>query len=134
ASAVLTDAVMNYQTVKYFGIEEEVHTRFVDALDKTERNWSALLRARANTGLHASLVFSLTLAASLYIAVQKTLDGQMTIGELILVNAYVIQITQPLETVGSAFRDINQGVAFLRTLRAVFAERCEVNVGNPYRS
>ncbi|MEX2488014.1 MAG: ATP-binding cassette domain-containing protein [Pseudomonadales bacterium] len=134
ASAVLTDAVMNYQTVKYFGIEEEVHARFVDALDKTERDWSALLKVKTNTGLLASLVFSLTLAASLYIAIQRTLDGQMTIGELILVNAYVFQTTQPLETIGSAFRDISQGMAFLRTLRVLFEKQCEVDVRNPCRS
>lgn len=134
ASAVLTDAVMNYQTVKYFAIEDEVHGRFAGALGKTEREWSTLLTVKTCTGLLASIVFSLTLAASLYIAVQKTLDGQMTIGELILVNAYVLQTMQPLETIGSAFRDINQGAAFLRELRKLFDEHCEVDVRNSCRS
>lgn len=116
AAALFTDLILNYETVKYFNGESLVHGRFMAALERTEDRWARLHWRKAENGLAVATIFTLSLGSSVYLAASAVKQGTMSIGEFVLVNAYVIQLTRPLEMLGFAFRDIVQGIAFIEKM------------------
>lgn len=128
ANAVLTDSILNYETVKYFGAEVQMQGRFCDALAKTEERWSKLFRRKTENGLLVAIIFALSLGISVYVAANAVRHGTMSVGEFVLVNAYIIQITRPLEMLGFAFRDTAQGIAFVEKICELLAQKQEVDV------
>lgn len=127
AHAVLTDSLLNYETVKYFDAEPVVSNRYDYALGQTEFAWRALLKRRTVNGLAVAGIFAGSLGFSLYYASQDVMRGSMTAGDFVLINAYVVRLAQPLEMLGYAVRDIAQGLAFLQKLLQLFRERTETD-------
>lgn len=125
AHAVLTDSLINYETVKYFEAEPVMCTRYDAALGRTESAWRRFYQRRMANGLIVATIFACSLGASLFYAVRDVSTGTMTIGGFVLVNTYVLRLVQPLEMLGVALRDVAQGVAFLERLLAVFREERE---------
>jgi ATP-binding cassette subfamily B protein len=125
AHAVLTDSLLNYETVKYFDAEPVVCNRYDTALGRAESAWNQFFRRRAINGLLVATIFAGSLGVSLVYAAQDVARGAMTLGGFVLVNTYVIRLVQPLEMLGFAVRDISQGLAFLERLFALFRIRRE---------
>lgn len=128
ANAMLTDSLLNFETVKYFGAEAQVHGRLHLALAKTEAEWKRLHRRKLENGLLVAAIFGLSLTASVYLAARKVQQGHMSIGEFVLVNTYLLQITQPLEMIGFAFRDIAEGISFIEKMMALLNQRREEDI------
>lgn len=128
ANALLADSILNYETVKYFAAESHMEARFKAALAKSEQQWAELFRRKAENGFVIAGIFSLTLGLSVYIAFREVQQGSMTIGEFVLVHAYILQAAQPLEMIGFAFRDIVQGMAFIENLSTLFNHKQERGV------
>lgn len=116
AHAVLTDSLLNYETIKYFDAEAAVSKRYDAARARMEAAWRLFYVKRLSNGAVIASIFVLSLGCSLYLAAKDVSSGAMTVGDFVLVNAYVIRIVQPLELLGFAVRDAAQGVAFLRSL------------------
>lgn len=127
ANAILTDSIMNYETIKYCCGEPRVRSRFVGALTETEDQWTTLFSRKMANGLAVATIFALTLGASVYLAAQKVQQGSMSIGEFALVNAYVFQITRPVEMIGIALRDMCEGMVFVEKMVELFGEKREVD-------
>jgi ATP-binding cassette subfamily B protein len=125
AHAVLTDSLLNHETIKYFDAEATVGQRYDAALHRTEAAWSTFLQQYALNGALIATIFAASLAASLLLATNDVVHGVMTLGDFVLVNAYVVRLVQPLEMLGSAVRDIAQGLAFLSSMLHLFQERSE---------
>lgn len=128
AHAVLTDSILNYETVKYFGAEPQMQGRFFEALRRTEDQWSELFARKKENGFVVSAIFAFSLGVSVYLAAHMVRQGTMTIGEFVLVNAYILQITQPLELLGFAFRGIAEGMAFIKKLVELLGEKQETDL------
>lgn len=116
ASAIFTDSILNYETVKYFTGEALVRNRFMTALRHLEDRWTELYARKMHNGLVVAIIFALSLGLSLYVAANAVARGTMSIGDFVLVNAYVMQLVLPLERIGFAFRDIAQGVSFIEKM------------------
>ncbi len=127
AHAVLTDTLLNCETVKYFDAEPVVCDRYDQALGRTESAWCRFFRLTAINGFLIVTIFAVSLGVSLLYAAHGVVRGTMTIGDFALVNAYVVRVVQPLEMLGFAVRDIAQGLAFLRSLLDLFREKVEDN-------
>lgn len=125
AHAVLTDSLINYETVKYFDAEPVVCGRYDNALGQTELAWRQFFRRRAFNALLVATIFAVSLGASLIYATYDVMRGSMTIGGFVLVNAYVVRLVQPLEMLGFAVRDVAQGLAFLERMLELFREKPE---------
>ena len=123
--AVLTDSLLNYETVKYFDAEPIVCHRYDRALRLTELAWTGFFHRRMIAGLFVATIFAISLGASLVIAGMDALRGAMTVGGLVLVNSYVLRLAQPVEQLGFAIRDISQSLAFLRRMLAILGEQRE---------
>ncbi|MBM0108672.1 ABC transporter ATP-binding protein/permease [Steroidobacter sp. S1-65] len=130
ANAVLTDSLINHETVKYFDAEPVVCNRYDLALGRTERSWARFFALRAKNSILVHTIFGLSLAVTSYFALVDVFRGAMTVGDFVLLNAYVIRLVQPLEMIGLAVRDTAQGVAFLDSLLALFREQTEIEAVN----
>jgi ATP-binding cassette subfamily B protein len=130
ANAALTDSLLNFETIKYYDAERLMSRRYDRVLADVESCWRGLMRQNALNGLWAALIFAVTLGTSLMYAAYQVSRGSMTLGDFVLVNAYITRLVQPLEMLGFALREIAQGVAFLRRLLDLLRERTEADCAN----
>jgi len=116
AGTKVIDSLINYETVKYFGNEEHEARRFDAALGKYE---SAAVRSRTslsvlNAGQAAVVATGIT--SIMVLAANGILAGTMTVGDFVMVNAYLIQIAMPLNLLGTVYREIKQSLIDLETM------------------
>ena len=136
AHAVMTDSLVNFETVKYFDAEPVVSNRYDTALGRTESAWRRFFRRRAVNGVLVATIFALSLGAALIYAANDVMRGTMTVGGFVLINAYIARLVQPLEALGFAVRDIAQGLAFLERMLDLFRETPEGDLrhAEPYET
>ncbi len=120
------DSLLNYETVKYFGNEEweagrydESLQRFEMAAVKSQTSLSVL-----NVGQSAIIAVAVTLIV--WRATAGVVDGTMTIGDLVLVNAFMIQLYVPLNFLGVIYREIKQALADMERLFGLIEENAEI--------
>ena len=122
AIALLTDSVLNYETVKYFCVEPRIHTRMDGAFAQTETHWVRLFSRKAQNGVLVATIFALSVGISVYLAALNVQDGSMSLGEFVLVNTYLLQILRPMEILGFAIQDISRGIAFIEKMLDVLRQ------------
>lgn len=131
AHACLTDTLLNVEPIKCLGAEPAMAQRHAAATTALETRWVGLYRQRTGTGLALTATFSLSMAASLAIAVQAFERGSLSLGGFVLVTVYLLQLVRPLETLGAAARDLAQALAFVRPLLDVLRLPPEVPAPPP---
>lgn len=122
---LLTDSLANQEAIKYFDAESQMCERYDSALGRTEAAWRRFFTEYALNGLIVASIFGLSLGASLTFGARDVVRGAMTIGDFVLINAYVVRLVQPLEMLGFAVRDIAQGLAFLGSMLGLLREKTE---------
>ncbi|WP_025916327.1 ABC transporter ATP-binding protein/permease [Herminiimonas sp. CN] len=126
ASTRAIDSLINYETVKYFGNEDyEAHRydeglrRYEGAAVKSQTSLSLL-----NTG--QSIIIAIAVTLILWRATQGVINGTMTLGDLVLVNAFMIQLYVPLNFLGVIYREVKQSLADMERLFALLDQNREV--------
>ncbi|GAB4479466.1 MAG: ABC transporter ATP-binding protein/permease [Burkholderiaceae bacterium] len=124
ASSRAVDSLLNFETVKYFNNEEYEARRYDATLAQQER--AAILSQQSlnvlNAGQAAIIAVGLTLM--LWRAAVGVAEARMTIGDLVLVNAFMLQMYQPLNFLGVIYREIRQALADMeRMFRLMRVER-----------
>ncbi|HEX7635958.1 MAG TPA: ABC transporter ATP-binding protein/permease, partial [Noviherbaspirillum sp.] len=120
------DSLINYETVKYFGNEEYEAKRY----DHSLQNWeTAAVKSQTslsmlNTG--QSLIIAVAVTLILWRATQGVIDGKMSLGDLVLVNAFMIQLYIPLNFLGVIYREIKQSLADMERLFTLLDQHREV--------
>jgi len=106
ANAHAVDRLLNYETVKYFTNEDHEVNQYDRALSKWEeaKNKNRLSLALLNSG--QSLIISIAIISLLYLSANEVLDNTMTIGDFVLVNAFMMQLFMPLNFLGFVYREI----------------------------
>lgn len=128
ANAVMTESIINYETVKHFDAEHHVRGQYDEALGKSEKQWAEFYTRKAANGLVVATIFGLSLAACVGYAAWEVAAGRMTVGDFVLVNTYLLMIVRPLEMLGVALRDIAQGLAFVSQMLDLMREESEPRV------
>ncbi len=105
------DSLLNYETVKYFNNEDYEARRYDEQLQKWEdaATTSQVSLSWLNLGQQAIIAAGVT--AMMWRAASGVVDGSMTIGDLVLVNAFLIQLYAPLNFLGVVYREIRQALA-----------------------
>jgi ATP-binding cassette subfamily B protein len=126
ANTRAVDSLLNYETVKYFGNEEFEARRYDENLQKWERAavYSQTSLSALNTGQSAIIAIGVTLI--MWRATLGVVNGSMTIGDLVLVNAFMIQIYIPLNFLGVIYREIKQSLADMERMFRLMRENREV--------
>jgi ATP-binding cassette subfamily B protein len=126
ANTKAIDSLINYETVKYFGNEDYEARRYDEGLKNFE---NAAVRSQTslsvlNTG--QSLIIATTVTLILWRATAGVIDGSMSLGDLVLVNAFMIQLYIPLNFLGVIYREIKQSLADMERLFALLDQNREV--------
>jgi ATP-binding cassette subfamily B protein len=126
ANTKAIDSLINYETVKYFGNEEYEARRYDDGLMRYE---TAAVKSQSslsllNTG--QSLIIATAVTLILWRATQGVIDGKMTLGDLVLVNSFMIQLYIPLNFLGVIYREIKQSLADMERLFHLLDENREI--------
>ena len=104
------DSLLNFETVKYFGAEAREAKRYDGAMEGYER---AALKTAYSLGFlnfGQSLIISVGLVIVMGMAAVGVTNGNMSVGDFVMVNAYMIQITMPLNFLGTVYREIRQAL------------------------
>jgi ATP-binding cassette subfamily B protein len=127
------DSLLNYETVKYFSNEEYETRRYDESLQTWEkaavRNQTSL--AALNAGQSAIIAVGVTIL--MVLAGNGVVKGAMTLGDLVLVNAYMIQLYMPLHFLGFVYREIKHSLADMEKMFNLLEVHAEVKdrVGAP---
>ncbi len=125
ANAIMTDSILNYETVKYFSAEGLVREQFDGALSRTESEWLRFFRRKAWNGLGVATIFALSLALTIGYAAYCVQRGTMTVGDFVLINTYLLQVVHPIEMLGFGVQQLSQGFAFLDKMIELFRQSPE---------
>ena len=129
AGAVMTDGLLNYETVKSFGAEGLIAGKAARALERSERAWLTFHRRYTSNGLAVAGVFALFLTATLLYALRDVQAGGLTVGGFVLVNTYMLQLVRPAEMLGFAVQGFAHGAALHEKALGLFAEPPETAGG-----
>jgi ATP-binding cassette, subfamily B, heavy metal transporter len=120
------DSLLNYETVKYFNNEDFEARRYDESLERLRK---AALKSQStlsllNTG--QQLVIAAALVAMLWRATAGVAEGRMTLGDLVMINAFMIQLYIPLNFLGVIYREIKQALTDLDKMFGLLEREREV--------
>ena len=104
------DSLLNFETVKYFGNEEHESRRFDKSMARYEKSATKTYTSLSVLNAGQAVIFCIGLTICMVMAARGIVAGTMTIGDFVLVNAFLIQLYIPLNFLGSVYRDIKQGL------------------------
>ena len=121
------DSLLNYETVKFFGAEAREHRRYDKSMIEYEK-------AAVQTGISLALLnfgqsFLITsgLIAVMILAALGVIDGSLTVGEFVGINAIMIQLVMPLNFLGFVYREIRQALVDMGEMFSILDQPVEVN-------
>ena len=126
ANTKAIDSLINYETVKYFGNEDYEAKRYDEGLQNYER---AAVRSQTSLSLlnsGQSLIIAAAVTAILWRATEGVIDKTMTLGDLVLVNSFMLQLYIPLNFLGVIYREIKQSLADMERLFGLLEQNREV--------
>jgi ATP-binding cassette subfamily B protein len=126
ANTKAVDSLLNYETVKYFGNEGHEARRYDESLTRYE---SAYVRSETTLNMlnaGQATIMAVGLTITMLLAGRGIADGSMSIGDLVMVNTYLIQLYQPLNILGFAYREIKQGLTDMEQMFALLDVPAEV--------
>src|SRR5690606_9364506 len=120
------DSLLNYETVKYFNNEEHEARRYDHSLRYLEDARVKAQKTLTVLDVGQTVVVSAGVTAMMWRAAAGVVAGNMTIGDLVLVNAYLLQLSAPLFMLGMVYREVKQALTDMERLFGLLDERQDV--------
>ncbi|MGH8426780.1 MAG: ABCB family ABC transporter ATP-binding protein/permease [Gammaproteobacteria bacterium] len=120
------DSLINYETVKYFTNEEYEAGRYDDQMAVWEKAALKTQYSLSTLNIGQALVVALAVTAMMLLAGYETVHGRMTIGDFVMVNAYMIQLFMPLNLLGFVYRQMKDAFTDMERMFALFDRRARV--------
>ena len=120
------DSLLNFETVKYFGAERWESERYDGAMKKYAEAAIKTNYTLAFLNFGQSLIITSGLVAVMVMAAIGVSEGTLTVGDFVLVNAYMIQITMPLNFLGTVYREIRQALIDMGDMFELLEQPAEV--------
>jgi len=120
------DSLLNFETIKYSGNERFVSRRYDDALTEVQQMTIKALTWRSLTGLINVSVLGVGITLMVVTAGNRVLEGAMTLGALVAVNQYLLQLIRPLDRLGHLYRTIKKALVDLEQMMSLLAIAPEI--------
>ncbi|ODV92556.1 hypothetical protein CANCADRAFT_30683 [Tortispora caseinolytica NRRL Y-17796] len=116
AATVSVDSLINYEAVKYFNNEAYEVSRYDKALSDYEKASIKVATSLALLNSGQNIIFSTALTAMMYLGAQDVATSSLTIGDLVMINQLVFQLSVPLNFLGSVYREFKQSMIDMETM------------------
>ncbi|KAI6155296.1 P-loop containing nucleoside triphosphate hydrolase protein [Pisolithus tinctorius] len=116
AAAVGIDSLINYEAVKHFNNEKYEVTQYDKYLKQYENSSVKITTSLAYLNSGQNIIFSTALTTTMFLAAQGVLNGTMTVGDLVMANQLIFQLSLPLNFLGSIYREIRQNLLDMEAL------------------
>jgi ABC-type transport system involved in Fe-S cluster assembly fused permease/ATPase subunit len=126
AQSRAVDSLLNYETVKYFNNEEFEAKRYDASLDRYRKAAIKSQRTLSMLNIGQQLIIATSLVLMLWRATSGVVEGRMTLGDLVMVNAFMIQLYIPLNFLGVIYREIKQSLTDLDKMFVLMEKEREV--------
>ena len=126
ANTKAVDALINYETVKYFSNEHFEQARYDDNLQRLEKVSIKSQTSLSLLNLGQSFIIAVTVTLLVWRATLGVVNGSMSLGDLVLVNALMIQLYVPLNFLGVIYREIKQSMVDMEKMFALLGQHREV--------
>jgi len=126
ASNRTVDSLINYESVKLNAAEEHEAKRYLEHLTRYSRAAEATSHSLAFLNAGQQAIVSAGLTAIMVMTAQGIVAGTMTVGDLVMVNGLIFQLSQPLNFLGTVYREIRQAVIDMSAMFTLLAQRNEV--------
>ena len=120
------DSLLNYETVKYFGNEAFEAARYDESLNKLRRARIKAQHSLSALNIGQQLIIAVALVAMLWRATEGVVEGRMSLGDLVMINAFMIQLYIPLNFLGVIYREIKQSLTDLDRMFMLLEKNREV--------
>lgn len=120
------DSLLNFETVKYFGNERVESRRFDQAMEAYESGAVKTYTSLSILNAGQAFIYSIGLGLCMAMSARGVMQGSMTIGDFVMVNAYLIQMYQPLFFIGMVYRDIKQSLVDIENTFELLGTPAEV--------
>ncbi len=120
------DSLLNYETVKYFNNEAHEAARYDESLRHLENARVKSQKTLAVLNLGQTVAVAIGVTAMMWRAAAGVVAGRLTVGDLVLVNAYLLQLSAPLAMLGMMYREVKQALTNMERLFGLLDERLDV--------
>ena len=126
ANSIAVDSLLNYETVKYFNNEEYEIKRYGDVLFKWENAAMQSTKTMSLLNFGQAVIITIGVTIIMIFASSGVVDGSLTLGDLVLVNALMLQLFVPLNTLGIVYRQITYALADMNMLLKLLDKKIEI--------
>ena len=126
ANARAIDSLLNFETVKYFNNEEYEARRYDEQIDKWTRAQLKNQFSLSGLNIGQAVIVAVGVTLMMWQAGIRVADGQMTIGDIVLVNAFLIQLYIPLNFLGVIYRELRQALTDIERMFGLMHEQKEI--------
>ncbi len=120
------DSLLNYETVKYFGNEQYEARRYDEHMSKWESSAVQNLTSLAALNAGQSTIIAIGVTALMLLAADGVVKGEMTLGDLVLVNVFMLQLYIPMQFLGFVYREIKNSLVDIERMFRLLGENREI--------
>jgi ATP-binding cassette subfamily B protein len=121
------DSLLNFETVKYFGAERREATRYDEAMEGYEGAALKTANSLALINMGQAVIINGGLVAVMVMAAKGVTDGSFTVGDFVMVNAYMLQVMAPLNFLGFVYREIRQSLVDMGQMFDLLDDNAEIS-------
>ncbi|WP_196259108.1 ABCB family ABC transporter ATP-binding protein/permease [Pelagibacterium limicola] len=127
ANSKAIDSLLNFETVKYFGNERMEADRYDGAMAGYERAATRIWTSLGVLNFGQGVIFWLGMIVISIMAAQGVMAGDLTVGDFVLLNTFMMQIYRPLNMIGFVYREIRQSLADIEAMFALLDQSPEID-------